>query len=111
METGFENREQFKNWNKKAFLGLSDFRFLQGFTAWNLVLNIPDIPRRGGQKKFRELKNWEFYSIASEEMMIYVDNDENQNFKRVKTETHMHTTTPVPKNCHTNIPTCMICSM
>ena len=62
-------------------------------------------------EKFRELKNWEFYSIASEEMMIYVDNDENQNFKRVKTETHIHTTTPVPKYCHTKIPTCMNCSM
>ena len=100
-----------KTGTRKAFLGLSDFRFLLGFTAWNFVLNIPEIPRRGGQKIFKELKNWEFYSIASEEMMIYVDNDENQNFKRVKTETHMHNTTPVPKTCHTKIPTGMICSM
>ena len=43
--------------------------------------------------------------------MTSVDNEENQNFERVQTETPMHTTTPVPKNYHTKIPTYIICSM
>ena len=28
--------------------GNADFIFLQGFTEWNLSVNIPDRPRRGG---------------------------------------------------------------
>ena len=40
-----------------------------------------------------------------------MDNEENQNFETVKTETTMHTTTPVPNYYHTKIPTCMILSM
>ena len=42
--------------------------------------------------------------------MICVDNEYNQNIERVQTETPMHTPTPVPKNYHTKIPTCVICS-
>ena len=29
----------------------------------------------------------------------------------MKTETHMYTLAPVPKNYHSKIPTCIICSM
>ena len=61
-------------------MGLADFTFLRGFVAWNLVVKISERTRIGGQKKFRDLKKWEFYSIASEEMMIYEYNEGNQNF-------------------------------
>ena len=43
--------------------------------------------------------------------MTYVDNEENQNFERVKTETPTHTPTTVPNNYHTKIPTCMVLSI
>ena len=43
--------------------------------------------------------------------MTYTNNEENQNFERVQTETPMHTPTPVPNNYHTKILTCMILSM
>ena len=44
-------------------------------------------------------------------MMAYVDNEGNQNFDRVQTETPMYTTTLVSDNYHTNMPTCNIFSM
>ena len=43
--------------------------------------------------------------------MTYVDDDENQNFEWVQTETSMHTPTLVPKNYHTKLPICIICSV
>ena len=85
MGAGLSNLEHFKTWYKKDCLELTDFSLLQGFTEWNLAVNIPERQRRGGQPKFRELKNWKFYSIASEEMLKYVDNEEDQNFERVQT--------------------------
>ena len=33
MREGFENVAHFKNWYKKAFLGLPEFSLLQGFKA------------------------------------------------------------------------------
>ena len=111
MGAWFANIAHLKNWYKKSFLGLAGFSLLQGFTAWNLAVNSPDRPRIGGQPKSKELKKWEFYSIASEEMLTYVDNKEYQNFGRIQTGTPMHTPTPVPKNYHTKITTCMICSV
>ena len=50
MGKGFTNITHFKKWYKKAFLGLAGFSFFQGFTAWNLAVNRPEIPRQGGQK-------------------------------------------------------------
>ena len=43
--------------------------------------------------------------------MTYVDNEENQNFEMVQIETPMNTPTPVPKDYHTKIPTCITFSM
>ena len=111
MGSGFSNVAHSKKWYKKPFLGLTNFSFLQRFKAWNMEVDSPDRPILVGQPKFRELKTWEFYSIASKEMMTYVDNVENQNFKRVQTEIPMNNPTPVPKHYHTKIPTCMIFSM
>ena len=91
-------------------MGLASFSFLQGFTAWNLAVNTLERTIRGGQQKSRELKKWGSYSIEYEGVMTCVDNEENQNFERAKTETSMHTPTPEPKNYHTKIPTCIICS-
>ena len=45
MGAGFANLAHFKNWYMKEFLRLTDFSFLQGFTAWNLAVNIPERPR------------------------------------------------------------------
>ena len=75
MGAGFANVSHFKKWYKKAFLVLADFSFLWVFTTWNLAENSPERPRRGGKPKFRDLKRWEFYSVSSEEMMKYMDNE------------------------------------
>ena len=40
-----------------------------------------------------------------------MDNEKNQNFERMKTETPTHTPTPVPNHYHTKIPTCVVFSM
>ena len=42
MREGFENVAHFKNWYKKAFLGLPDFSLLQGFITCNLEVNNPE---------------------------------------------------------------------
>ena len=64
----------------------------------------------GGEQPRETKKRWAariqgaeklYFSIAFEEMMAYVDKEENQNFERVKTETPAHTPTPVPKSYHT----------
>ena len=39
MGSGFANVTHFKKWYKKSFSGISDFSFLQAFTAWNLAVN------------------------------------------------------------------------
>ena len=80
MGVGLSNVAHFKTWYKKDFWGIADFSFLQGFTAWNLAVNIPERPIQGGQKKNQRAEKWEFYSISSEEMMTYVDNEEIQHF-------------------------------
>ena len=51
MGTGFAILVHFKTWYKKYFLGLSGFSFLQGFKAWNLSVNIQEIPRIGVHPK------------------------------------------------------------
>ena len=71
-------------------------------------MEIPERPIRGGHRKVRELRKWEFYSVASEEMVTYVDNKENQTSEMVQTEIPTHTHTPVPKNEHTTMPVFMI---
>ena len=72
--------------------------------------NIRDTKTRW-EAKIQRAGKWGFYSIAYEDIMTCVYNEENQNFGRVQTETLVHTTIPVPKNYRTKIPTCMICSM
>ena len=71
----FVNVLHFKNCYTKAFWGIACFILLKEFTAWKLAVNIPEIPRIGGQPKFRDMIKWGFYSISPEEMMIYVDNE------------------------------------
>ena len=44
-------------------------------------------------------------------MMIYVENNEHQNFDSVKIKTLMYTNTPVPSNFHNKIRNCIILSM
>ena len=40
-------------------------------------MNIPKRPIGGGKQKYREPENREFYSFTSDEITMYVDNDEN----------------------------------
>ena len=77
---GFSNVSHFKKWYNKSYFGLSCFSFLQRILAFNLSVNIPEIPRRGSHPKLIDMKKWKFYSIAPKEMITYVDNEENQNF-------------------------------
>ena len=57
---GFSNVAHIKKWYKKAFLGLTGFSLFKGFTAWNFMVNIQEIPRRGGQPKLRSMKSENF---------------------------------------------------
>ena len=119
MGAGFANVAHFKKWYKKAFLGICDFSFLQAFTAWNLgvkATNSNDSSRRGRHLRRREMKKWEFYAVAAEEMMTYTDDTDeavsvNYENNSVGAPVHKHTPVPFPKNHRTKIPTCMICSM
>lgn len=70
---GFANVSHFKNWYKKIYLGITDFSFLQAFTAWNLAIDRPERTRRGPHSRHGKLKKWERYSTAAEEMMTYTD--------------------------------------
>ena len=112
---GFANVAHFKKWYKKAFLGICDFSLLQAFTAWNLGVNSQDRSRRGGVgTSRRELKKWEFYSVAAEEMMTYTDASDETGIVYPAPPTsniYAHTPIPIPKNFHLKLPTCMICSM
>ena len=78
MGAGFANVVHFKKWYKKAFLGIADFSMLQAFTAWNLSVDqMRTTQSRGGANRGRKkLLKWEFYAVAAEEMMNYVDEDE-----------------------------------
>ena len=63
---------------QKAFLGIADFSMLHAFTVWNLSVDQIKTSRSrgmvtGGRKK---LLKWEFYAVAAEEMMNYVNEDE-----------------------------------
>jgi hypothetical protein len=115
MGAGFANVAHFKKWYKKAFLGICDFSLLQAFTAWNLGVTTQDRSRRGGVGTTRrELKKWEFYSVAAEEMMTYTDaSDETGIVYPVPSTKTIYTHKPIaiPKNFHLKLPTCMICSM
>ena len=77
-------------------MGVSDFSFLQAFTAWNLATNIEDRNRRGGVVNHRELKKWEFYSVASEEMMTYAEYDDDASGQQAHGQGTSHTPVPVP---------------
>ena len=111
MGAGFANVAHFKKWYKKAFLGVCDFSFLQAFTAWNLATNSEDRNRRGGVVNHRELKKWEFYSVAAEEMMTYAEYEDDASEQQAHVQGTSHIPVPVPKNYHLKVPTCMICSM
>ena len=77
MGAGFANVAHFKKWYKKVFMGLSDFSFLQAYSAWNLSVEEMMVNSRGGEIKRKRLVKWQFYAVAAEEMMTYVDKDES----------------------------------
>ena len=81
MGSGFVCVAYLKKWQRKTFLVLNGFIFLQVSTAWDMEMNIPI---RGGKPKFRDPKKWEFYSIAYEKMMKYVGNEETKTLKGCK---------------------------
>ena len=72
MGAGFANVAHLKKWYKKVFLGISDFSFLQAFSAWNLSIDQVNKTRRGGLTKQKKLVKWQFYDVAAEEFMSYV---------------------------------------
>ena len=123
---GFANVAHFKKWYKKAFLGICDFSLLQSFTVWNMGVksnNNNNMSRRGSNPRRREMKKWEFYAIAAEEMMTYTDETEEGtsvtgsytgttiNAASSATFSRQHQPMSIPKNHPIKIPTCMICSM
>eukprot|EP00957_Ditylum_brightwellii_P109418 8345990-Ditylum_brightwellii.AAC.1 len=72
MDAGFSNIVHFKKWYKKSNLGVNDFRILNSFAVWNLLVDEPKAELQGGYVTCFKLIKWEFYSIASEELMAYV---------------------------------------
>ena len=77
MGAGFANVSHFKKLYKNAFMRLCDFRFLNAFVAWNLTIKCNTRRGRGDCFTMKRLLKWEFYSVAAEEMMTYVEHNEN----------------------------------
>lgn len=112
MGAGFSNVAHFKKWYKKAYLGIADFSMLNAFSAWNLSVNYSGV--RGGTKSRHRLVKWEFYAVAAEELMSYVDVDELKH----PTCTNVHNASTLHRPgvlAHSNNPdirpTCAICNM
>ena len=51
IRSGFANIAHFQKCYKKSLLRIVGFSFFQGFTAWYLEVNIPEIIIRCGQPK------------------------------------------------------------
>ena len=51
---------------------------LQAFAAWNLSIDHQGEGSRGGRKIWRCLVKWEFYAVVTEELMSYVNIDEQK---------------------------------
>ena len=110
MGTGFSNVAHFKKWYKKAYLGIADFSMLQAFSAWNLSVDAQG--SRGGAKQRRRLLKWEFYAVAAEEFMTYVDVDEMKCIPIVENPVSSHKPSSIPIDyTDRSIPTCIVCSM
>ena len=118
---GFSNVAHFKKWYKKAFLGVADFSLLQAFTAWNLSVDQIRENRRGNSEvKRKKLIKWQFYSVLAEELMMYVDSNEDNDtlVGHSKSSVNRMMQGHVPasyfnfdKEERTSRPLCMICSM
>ena len=105
------------------FLAIADFSLLQAFTAWNLSVDQIAENRRGNSEvKRKRLIKWEFYSVLAEELMTYVDTNNNEDDNSgMSSILHLRNKTmrghvPAPyfsfsKTETTNRPLCMICSM
>ena len=113
MGAGFANVSHFKKWYKKAFLGIADFSMLNAFAAWNLsVEQIQGISRGGSTNKHRQrLVKWQFYAVAAEELMNYVDPDEETTRTIQHNQDTDHKACFIPKDFAKKQPHCIICSM
>ena len=109
---GFSNVAHFKKWYKKCFLGIADFSMLQAFAAWNISINECSSGSRGGMRNRRPLVKWEFYAVAAEELMSYVDRDEQTPATLEQNViASLHRPEEIPTRFNRKIPMCMICSM
>ena len=52
---------------------ITDVSFLQAYAAWNLSVEELTANSSGGERK--RLVKWQFYTVASEVFMSYVDKD------------------------------------
>ena len=86
---------------------------MNAFVAWNLSVDEFQTSGRGGGLRRNRLKKWEFYAVADEELMNYVDNEEAliSTEQAHKTCQQKHTPLFIPKYHQTKNPTCLICSM
>lgn len=110
MGAGFSNVAHFKKWYKKAYLGIADFSMLQAFSAWNLSVDAQG--SRGGAKQRRRLLKWEFYAVAAEEFMTYVDVDEMKCIPIIENRVSSHKPSSIPIDyTDRSITTCIVCSM
>ena len=110
MGAGFANVAHFKKWYKKTFMGIADFSFLQAFTAWNLSVPMLRYSTRRIYNKRQVLLKWQFYSVAAEEMMSYVDLDEAESIFNPSSDTfRLHTPRSIPKDyAEIRYPHCII---
>ena len=111
---GFSNVAHFKKWYKKCFLGIADFSMLQAFAAWNISIDECSAGSRGGMRNRRKLIKWQFYAVAAEEFMSYVDKDEQKpaTLEQNVNPSSLHRPQEIPSSFNSRIkPMCMICSM
>ena len=85
---------------------------LQAFVAWNLSIDHQGEGSRGGRKIWRCLVKWEFYAVVTEELMSYVNIDEQ---KIASPEQNLiaslHRPGEIPTSFKRKIPMCMVYSM
>ena len=85
---------------------------LQAFAVWNLSIDHQEEGSRVGRKIWRCLVKLEFYAVATEELMSYVDIDEQ---KTVSLEQNLIASLlrpgEIPTGFKRKILMCTICSM
>ena len=112
MCAGFANVAYFSKWYKKAFMGIAGFSFLQAYAVWNLSVEKLKTNSRGGEINQKGLLKRQFYTVAAEELMSYVNEDVTSViFSDMSGILRYHQPRSIPKDFDEKCPHFIMCSM